>query len=135
MDGAGGATELSHRERRVLFSKLLASLVLWANERPGWGLALDEGTIHSPRDYRTEMGQTFQAQDGVHRPGSYHYLGQAQDLLLYVHGAWVSDGDSAEWRLIAERWESLHPLCTSGRRWKDAGHVSLGEGRRDGPLP
>ena len=136
LDGAGGATELTHRERRVLFSKLLATLVLWIDTQPGWEVALDEGTINSPRKMRPGPGDdTVTARDGVHKPGSYHYLGLAQDLLLYISGKYVADGAHPAWRAISEKWESLDSLCTAGIRWRDSNHLSLCEGKREGPLP
>ncbi len=135
MDGAAGGTELTHRERRVLFSKLLAMLVLWIDTQPGWEVALDEGTIHTPREVRDQAGYTFKARDGVHKPESFHYLGLGQDLLLYIGGEYIEQSSHPAWRAISEKWESLGPSCTAGIRWGDANHVSLGEGKREGPLP
>lgn len=125
---------MSLRERRVLFTRLLVELVAWCNGQPGWEVALDEGRVLSPRAVWVD-GKRRIAMDAVHKPRSFHHDGLAQDLLLYVNGNYVSDGDSSEYKRIAAKWESMHPLCTSGRRWHDSNHVSLGEGDRSDPLP
>ena len=133
MDGAAGATdrELTYREKRVLFSQLLAAHVLWANEQPTREVAFDEGTVKSPRKVRSEgaRGYEFEARDAVHISGSYHHVGLACDLILYINGVWISDGGNPAWTLMGEHWERQHPLCTWGGRFKivDSGHFSMGE--------
>jgi len=77
-------------------------------------------------------------EDGEHRRNSFHHLGQAADLLLYIDGDYIEDGDNPAWRHIAERWEGMHPAAVSGARWKDTNHLTLYEGLRSkeaGPLP
>ena len=116
---------MSLRADRVLFTALLADLLLWIREKyPRWEIALDEGTVHSPRTARTDAGRISVA-DGVHRAGSRHHDGCAADLLLYLDGEYVSDGEAPEWGVIAERWESMHERARSGRRFGDANHVSI----------
>lgn len=106
--------DLSLREKQSLFVKLLAQLIDHVYGR-GWELTLGEG-------YRSD-------QRG-HMEGSLHYLKLAQDLNLFVDGNYVSDGNSMEWQEIGLYWESLHPLCRWGGRFKDANHVSLRHGGR-----
>jgi hypothetical protein len=134
-DSVADLKPMSLREQRVLFTRELAGLIRWLGlEHPEWEVALDEATVKSPRKVR--MGKVLQtADDAVHKPSSFHHRGLAADLLLYIDGQYVKDGDHPAWKAIAERWEAQHPLCTSGRRWQDANHVSLGEGRKEGPLP
>lgn len=119
----------------MLFTRLLVDLLVWvAAEHPDWDIALDEGRVKTPRECWAR-GERVSLDDAVHVRGSKHYSGEAADLLLYIGGVYVKDGDSPAWKEIARMWESLHPHATSGRRWNDANHVSLGEGNREGPLP
>ena len=107
----------------------------WAKaEHPEWELAFDEVTVHSPRKV-WHLGKQVLATDGVHKSGSRHHDGLAADLLLYIGGQYVSDGDHPAWRIIAAKWESLSPHAVSGRRFNDGNHVSIFEGARVGPLP
>lgn len=122
------------RVHRVLFTAKLAELIIWINSHPGWEVAIDEATVHSPR-FMWVNGQKHRLEDAVHKIGSFHHDGRATDLILYIDGLWISDGDHPAWKAIAVKWESLHPLCTSGRRWNDGNHVSVAEGAKEGPLP
>lgn len=129
------------RARRCLFSLLIARLIVWANDVKGWRLAYDEGRIINPRPVR--IGKATQpAEDAKHIRGSFHYSGLAVDLNLYddldgdgEDDDYVADGDDPRWRELARQWESLHPLCVSGRRWRDGNHLSFGEGSKASPLP
>lgn len=102
-------------------------------------MAYDEGMVHTPRAIRTEAGVSVHKwPDGVHKPGSYHYQGQASDLLLYINGEYVDDGAGPAWRRISEKWESMDPMAVSGARWKDPNHLAIYEGlllKQSGPLP
>lgn len=131
----------SLRARRCLFTHLVAELVLWI-EAQGWKVALDEGRVISPRLVRNPDGSKVVLEDGQHIRKSFHYQGLAQDLLLYddldgdgQDDDYVQSSDDPRWKAIAAKWESMHELATSGRRWADANHVSLGEGKKDTPLP
>jgi hypothetical protein len=122
------------REKRVLFTRLLCEFVLWCNEQPGWEVALDEGTVHSPR-LSWLQGAKVRLPDGVHKPGSAHHDGLGQDILLYIDGVYIGSSEHPAYRQIARKWESMHPRCTSGIRWSDANHVSFDEGSKETPLP
>lgn len=136
--------ELSLRSKRILFTWGLARLIVWIEEQ-GWLVAIDEAKVKSPRNVR--IGDTVQlAKDAEHghrgTRHSFHNDGLAADLLLYddldgdgEQDDYVSNGDDPRWKAIARKWESLHPLYVSGRRWHDANHISLGEGDKTEPLP
>lgn len=125
---------LTLRERRCLFTRLLAEFIVKANKIPGVELALDEATVQSPRVVWLKGNRT-KLEDAVHKQGSKHHTGEAADLNLYYHGLYVEDGDSPIWRQLAELWEGMHHLAVSGRRWRDANHLALGEGDKTEPLP
>lgn len=121
------------RERRCTFTRLLAELILWVSQKPGVEVALDEATVHSPRR-AWSGGKKLMVDDAVHKQGSFHHQGLAADLNLYHNGEYISDGDDPLWKEIAQYWEGLHPLCTSGRRFQDGNHVSFGEADKSEPL-
>lgn len=121
------------RERRCLFTALLAAFIVKANQIPGVELAFDEVTVHSPRAVWLK-GKRTKLDDAVHKQGSKHHTGEGADLNLYFHGLYEEDGDSPTWRLLAEIWEGMHPLAVSGRRFEDANHFQI-EGDRSEPLP
>jgi hypothetical protein len=124
------------RERRVLFTRLLADLLVWAAvDHPEWEIAIDEAKVASPRAVRDAKGDRIICDDAVHVRGSKHHTGEAADLLLYIGGQYIADGDHPAWRTIAEKWESLHPAATSGRRFRDGNHCSLDECDRSEPMP
>lgn len=129
------------REKRVLFTKLKTELLTWIITELRVEVAEDEGRVLSPRTVRLKGGQKVQAEDGVHKKNSFHHSGLACDLLLYSDldgdgdADYVVDGNHRLWKQIAEKWESLHPLCSSGARWEDANHISFGESEKKEPLP
>jgi hypothetical protein len=128
------------REQRCTFARLLVELLIWIEEQ-GWQVALDEGKIFQKRKVTDDDGIRYTMFDSMHASRSYHYSGLAQDLLLYddLDGDgddddYVRDGSDPRWFAISQRWESMHPLCVSGIRWRDANHVSFGEGSKNVPL-
>lgn len=124
---------MSLRDQRVLFSKLLSELVLWIGQQPGLEVAYDEVTVHSPRAARQGVARII-VEDAVHKRDSFHHSGIGADLLVFRDGIYVASGDDPVWLEIARKWETMDPACTSGIRWKDANHVSLGEGSKQPPL-
>jgi hypothetical protein len=103
------------RAKRAQFVRSLARLILWANEE-GLELGLDEGAIVTPRRiYDSDDGTGVYA-DARYPQRSYHYLALAQDLFLFRDGEHVTDHTDPSWLELAERWETIHPLCTSGAR-------------------
>lgn len=136
---------MTSREKRVLFTRLKAELIRWIFEELKVEVAEDEGRVLSPRPVRLAGGQRVIARDAFHghngTTSSFHYDGLACDLLLYsdLDGDgdqdYIVDGNHPLWRKVAEKWESLHPACTSGARWHDGNHISIFEGEKKEPLP
>lgn len=56
---------------------------------------------------------------------SVHLLGIAIDLVLRIEDEIITD--SSKYEFLGVYWESLHPLCRWGGRFKrvDGGHFSL----------
>lgn len=98
------------------FTALLAELVLYINNQPGY-----EGAFAEGMDRLTGRDPTSD-----HIPGSLHELGLAQDIDLYVNGKW-QDQCNKHWKAVGEYWESLHEYCAWGGRFKsgDCNHVSF----------
>lgn len=117
---------MSHRERRCLFTKLMAELVLWIYAHEGWQVNDDEGTVHSPRLAWVGLIRKM-VKDAVHKRGSFHHLGLARDLNLFINGDLIEDGGHPAWEEIAAYWLAKHPDCTSGIGYGDANHFSFGE--------
>ena len=91
------------RESRILFTKLIPRLI----------------------DFMFEKGyEPMTGRDGLqHRKKSLHYDGLAVDIDLTLNGKYLDKTeDHAEFGAF---WESLHPLCRWGGRFKDGNHYSL----------
>ncbi len=108
------------RQKRCLFTKLKAELVLWIVGHPGWEVASGEG-------YVALTDAADGDHDGPHKRGGAHYTGLAEDLLLYVEGQYIIDGSHPAWQAIGGHWVGLHPLCRWGGHFTptDANHISL----------
>ena len=119
---------MSLRERQSLFAVLLAELIAWISKQ-GWAVTLADGSVDTPRKFRAEDGRVFWATDAHHMPGSLHYQRLAQDLNLFVDGAWISRA-SPVWAAIGEKWLSLHPDCSWGGDW-DEDHRPFEPGEGD----
>lgn len=113
-------------DRQALLVQCLGRLFEYAGQQ-GYRLTLGEGRITNPRKARN--GTVFE--DGVHMPGSLHYLGLAQDLNLSVrvNGGWhyVTDSAHPAYRDLGAFFESLDPLCRWGGRFAkpDGNHFSI----------
>ena len=67
--------------------------------------------------------------DGLkHMKNSLHYDGLAMDIDLTKDGTYLASG--AEHLPYGILWESLHPDCKWGGRFKDANHYSITMGGR-----
>lgn len=98
------------RQTRVLYSKLIAELILWI---------FDQG-------YEVAIGQ-----DGLgHMKGSLHYVGLAHDLLLYKDGVYLTKTE--DYTFAGEKWRGMHELCRWGGDFssKDGNHFSFFYGGR-----
>lgn len=111
-------TEL--RRRQVLLVKSLGRLIRYADER-GYELTLGEAYVQQLRPSREGVFYN----DAVHMEGSLHYSRLAIDLNLFVAGKYVSDGEHFGWVDLADFWQSIDPLCRSGRFFGDANHCSV----------
>ena len=100
-------------------------------------MALDEGRVLKrrkglPLDAELKpAGPECAFDDHVHSANSYHYLGLADDMELYIDGQWVS-GDHPAWHDLADYWKKLDPVNTWGGDFKtgtrhDLNHFSRGE--------
>jgi hypothetical protein len=96
-------SELS--EKRKKFTMLLAQLITWIIEQ----------------GYEVEIGQ-----DGLkHMPGSLHFAGLAEDLLLFKDGTWLQNTE--DYRFAGEYWITLDPDCRWGGNFStpDGDHFSI----------
>ena len=109
-------------ERQRLFVKCLGALIQYATQQR-YELTLGEGYILEQR--KTRSGNVVS--DGVHMPGSLHYVRLAQDLNLWVGGMYITDGGHPAWTDLGTYFEGLDPLCRWGGRFRsgDANHVSV----------
>lgn len=119
------------RERRCLFTALVARLLVAISER-AWShgrveIAMDEGTIHTPRKVRQPDGSSAWLEDAVHKRGSRHHEGLAVDLLVYIDGGYVGDGSHPIWGEIEAMARALDPRFGLGIRFRDANHLSFDE--------
>jgi hypothetical protein len=93
------------RQKRVLFTKLIAELTLWIFEQ-GYEVAYDR--------------------DGLkHMVGSLHYQGLAHDLILYKDGTYLTFTE--DYTFAGEKWKTMNPLCRWGGDFKkkDGNHFSV----------
>lgn len=109
---------MTQREARILFTKGLTELVQWANQQPGCEVAYG-------RDYDESDPKELR-----HRKGSLHYLGLANDLVLYLNGVYQKQTEAYEF--MGVKWEAMHPDYRWGGRFKkaDGNHFSIAFGGR-----
>lgn len=120
----------------MLFTALKARLIVFINER-AWSyghveVAEDEGTVHSPRlmwspDRQPGASIKLYLRDAVHAEGSFHHLGLATDLLVYIDGQYIADGNHPIYRDIDVMARPLAPGFGLGISFGDSNHLSLGE--------
>ena len=101
---------MTYGDKRRLFSRLFAELILWAVEQ-GYEVAIEDVKAH----------------DG-HMRNSLHYLGLAGDLNLYREGKWLSK--TVDHTPLGNKWQSMHPLCRWGGTFGDGNHYSITHGGR-----
>lgn len=109
------------REKQCLFTTLIAKLILQANE---WGMQLTLGEA-----WRTPEQAKLNADRGIGIRNSLHTERLAVDLNLFVGGVYIDSSEGH--RRLGEHWESMHPNCRWGGRFKDGNHYSFSpDGKR-----
>ncbi len=92
-------------DKQKLFAKLIPRLIDY---------------IYS-QGYECTFGD-FWAKTG-HKENSNHYIRLAGDINLFKDGAYLTDTMAHE--PFGKFWESLHPLCRWGGKWKDGNHYEI----------
>ncbi len=105
-------------ERQRLFAKLVPRLIdkIYSSG--------DECTLGEA--LRTQEMADLYAKQGKGIKNSLHLKKLAIDLNLFKGGQYVSDTEAH--RPYGEFWETLHPRCRWGGRFKDGNHYELQEG-------
>ena len=121
------------REKQSLFASKVPDLIAYAYSQ-GYELALGDAfafnlwtfvlpllkPILSKKRYKWLLAK-------AHSKRSFHYKKVAIDLHLFKDGKYLEKTD--DHAFLGEYWESLHPDCTWGGRFKrkDGNHYSWGE--------
>ena len=111
------------RDRRILFSKLIAQQLLDMNTAPHEACF---GEV-----VRTKAQAEANAVSGVGIKNSLHLEGCAADINLYFNGSYMDTSEAH--RPFGEMWKARHPLCRWGGDIKsrpDGNHYSLSEDNR-----
>jgi len=112
---------MSLSERQAEFIQALGKLLEWVHE---WD--------QNPNN-RLTFGCGRCREIGHHIQGSYHYMGLAQDINLFlrdpVTGKWTWQTTTEAHREMGEFWESLGGTWGGRFRRPDGNHYSWGEGR------
>jgi hypothetical protein len=111
------AQEMTLREKQSLFVRLVAKLIKYAEDN---GMELTFGEC-----YRTPEQAKLNAQAGRGISTSLHTERLAIDLNLFVAGVFIDASEGH--RRLGEYWESLHPSCRWGGRFRkpDGNHYSF----------
>ena len=104
-------------EKQRLFVRLSAEFDLWCYEH---GYELTDGEA-----YRTPEQAALNAAKGTGISNSLHTKRLARDKNLFIAGVYQTDSEA--YRPLGEKWESMHPLCRWGGRFKkpDGNHFSI----------
>lgn len=102
-------------EKQQLFTKLIAQLILWADEK---GLRLTFGEA-----YRTPEQAALNAKSGKGIANSLHTQRLAVDLNLFKNGVYQTD--SAAYKELGLYWESLGGAWGGRFSRPDGNHFSL----------
>ncbi len=114
---------MTQRQARILFTRLKAELILWI---PLEGKLRGEvWEVAEGESYVKDTDAADGDHDGPHKAGGTHYLGTGGDLALYVNGVYVKWGGSPQWRIIGQKWKTMHPDCAWGGDFQDDNHVSV----------
>jgi len=123
---------MTHRETRVLFSQLVCQLGE-AVRLKTWSygtveMAFDEWTVHSDRVYIDKLtGERRQGIDRVHQPKGFIRKVWPWNVLIYINGVYVSDGNHPVWKELDQMAHILHKDLNFGDEFHDSNHLSFGE--------
>ena len=131
-------TESDHQAK---FLYLMSLHVIWCNHN---GYKVTSGDFYRDPRSHGKYGEGSGCA-GYSSSSSLHKKRRAGDLNLFIgadaHPDDAATGgsyaqDSEAYRPAAEHWESLHPCCRSGIRYKDANHFEYvpGYDNRKKPL-
>lgn len=111
-------------DKQRLFAQLVAIFLTWCYE--------NDYEVTFGEAYRTPEQAAWYAQQGKGISNSLHTKKLAIDLSLFVDLTEGGDEDvyqkdSAAYEPLGAHWESLHPLCRWGGRFRrpDGNHFSL----------
>jgi hypothetical protein len=123
---------MTPRESRVLFTSLVVKLLteislhVWPYGKVE--VAVDEWTVHSNRIYiDKETGERRFGIDRIHHPKGFHPKGLALDLLVYINGVYITDGNHPIWKDLDEMAHMLDDRLNFGNEFHDSNHLSFGE--------
>lgn len=102
-------------EKQQLFTKLIAQLILWADEK-GYRLTFGEA-------YRTPEQARLNAQSGKGIANSLHSQRLAVDFNLFINGQYQTD--SAAYLELGKFWESIGGSWGGRFSRPDGNHFSL----------
>lgn len=105
------------RQQQSLFVSLVAKLIQFAGEN---GMELSFGEC-----WRTPEQAALNAKKGSGISNSLHTERLAIDVNLFVGGVFIDSSEGH--RRLGEHWESLHPRCRWGGRFRkpDGNHYSF----------
>ena len=131
-------------EKQRLFAQLIANLIIWAKTQ-GMDVAIGEVLRSDEQAAINAMGKAGRERvaamvqtafphfaatllnntgDGI--SPSIHERKLAADLLLFINGIYQTQTEA--YRPLGVKWESMHPLCCWGGRFKDGNHFSITDG-------
>ncbi len=103
------STNLSFKQKRVLFTHNLSFLIMFAFKE-GYEVAIDSARVH--KGYKSP-----------HNKNSLHYAGLAADLNLYKNNRYVRSTKGH--KRLGDFWKTLHPLNRWGGDFGDGNHYSI----------
>lgn len=113
--------------RQVLFARLLARLILYAESKGYEFIPIEVGILEARKG---RQGDPFT--DGVHMPSSLHYKRLAADTVLWDGGDQITRSDAPQYKDLGAYWKGLDKLCRWGGDFSspDGNHFSVAYGGR-----
>ena len=110
----GAVLTLGQKQR--LFTRLMAELIEWAYDQ---GYELTFGDAYRDPRLHGQHGES----GGYGAKGSCHKLRLAVDLNLFKDGEFLEQTE--DHLPLGQYWETLHPSCVWGGKFKDGNHYSF----------